>query len=191
MWFFKLYRNLAHTATLKAISPAPCDRNEGSSGSSRPSISPSKHLVGSNPSGSYLGSGNPYPGLSIDSPPLLASGMDLSTPRPSGISPLLALPLSHPWQKTRLRLEVTGVLPQTLQHALPTHSLLHLSISLNMHPLHPVILKKPILVSPLICGISIWLVMLLGNSLALYLCRISSAKTRNIKVILQCMILVG
>ena len=87
MWFFKLYWNLAHTPTLKAISLAPYDRNEGSSGSSRPSISPSEHLVGFNPSGSYPGSGNPYPGSSIDSPPMLASGRDLSTPRPSGISP--------------------------------------------------------------------------------------------------------
>ncbi|KAL3576330.1 hypothetical protein D5086_021613 [Populus alba] len=34
--------------------------------------------------------------------------------------PLLALPLSHPWRRIRLHLEVIGVLPQTLQQVLPT-----------------------------------------------------------------------
>ena len=135
---------------------ASYDRNEGSSGNSRSSISSSEHLVGSNPSGSYPGSGQTNPGSSTNSPPLPASGKGLSTPCLSGASPtLLAFPLSHPWRKTGLCLEVIGVLPQTFQQVLPTHSPLHLSISLTMSPLHPVILRKPILVNMLICGISI------------------------------------
>ena len=78
-------------------SSAFSDCNEGSSSSSRPNISSSAYLVGSNPSGSYPGLDDPTLRLTLVSPSLPAFGRGLSTPYHSGVTPLLlALPLPHP-----------------------------------------------------------------------------------------------
>nr|TKS12205.1 hypothetical protein D5086_0000065780 [Populus alba] len=87
-------------STQSPPSSALSDCNEGSSGSSRPNISSSAHLVRSNSSGSYSGLDDPILRPTLVSLSLPAFERGLSTPYHSGVIPLLlALPLPHPCKK--------------------------------------------------------------------------------------------